>query len=984
MLLPIQVPAWSDIAGSCLRRLVRGFVRFYYPRVEVEGREQIPSGRPLLFVANHPNSLIDPVMIGIAARQPVSFLAKAPLFDIPVFGALLRAVGMLPAFRGTDDVSQVRRNLESLAAAARGIASGHAAALFPEGLSHDSLKLAMIRSGAARIALQAVALGARELQIVPVGINYQKKERFGSAVWIRIGEPISAAAVLDQFAGEERRALRALTEEIEARLKTVVIHLTEEKWEPYLEYLESIFPPAELRGNATLARFRQRKRIADAMNYFSTIDSQRVDRAATAMAQHCHRLAVAGLQMDSPLLNLRSWRLAAKWLLDSVKLMFGLVPVLAGTLHHIVPWSMLRLGARRLQAPGQSTVSLTRLALGFPLFAVWYVGVWFWMSDFFRPWVATTWTILMPLAGTLAVGYWRRAHAAARLWWDQVRLLTHRSALERFRQHQAALRRDLEQFAAEYRAAPPGSAQEKASGRRDVKSGAGASASAAVAKYALVVAAAIVLAAAVFWKKKEGRPAAPAASTRAQPIAEQEVRARLERDERALTGIIAGLEQLKQRALEVRSEFVSGQRSYYRQADNDVIRQLLLSYLNYRAALLRIMWHCEGAREVGDEPLRARVFLAGFTAASQLYEASLRFVVEFGQSADAIRKLNEAEPQWGVPAGIYDRVRDNLTNADTQRLMREALAEYHALTPQFAKHELEAGSPFAVFHRTIRQSAEAASELGPMLPRDVLPPSVEVLGRRAMDLAYRGKSLVSIWVGDARIRAPRGGKPLIERASLAALREQLRPGDILLERRNWYLSNAFLPGFWPHAALYVGTPEDLTRLGWHADPRVQKHWKAFVQPDEQGHPHVIIESVSEGVVFTSLEHSMGGADSAAVLRPNLDPALIRESIAEAFGHYGKPYDFDFDFFSTDKLVCTELVFRAYDGRIDFPLVDILGRRTMPAIELVRKFATECDRPGACFAFVAFLDGDEEKGRAEFKDQSAFVATLNRPALTWLQ
>jgi len=99
---------------------------------------------------------------------------------------------------------------------------------------------------------------------------------------------------------------------------------------------------------------------------------------------------------------------------------------------------------------------------------------------------------------------------------------------------------------------------------------------------------------------------------------------------------------------------------------------------------------------------------------------------------------------------------------------------------------------------------------------------------------------------------------------------------------------------------------------------------------------------------------------------------------------GKPYDFEFDFFTTDKLVCTELVYRAYDGDIQFPLVDILGTKTMPALEIVRKFANERGTTNAQLDFISFLDGDENKGRAKFADEKTFIGMLQRPALTWLQ
>ena len=151
---------------------------------------------------------------------------------------------------------------------------------------------------------------------------------------------------------------------------------------------------------------------------------------------------------------------------------------------------------------------------------------------------------------------------------------------------------------------------------------------------------------------------------------------------------------------------------------------------------------------------------------------------------------------------------------------------------------------------------------------------------------------------------------------------------------------------------------------------------------------MIIEALSEGVVFNSLEHSIGGADAAAVLRPRLSEAEIKEAICQAFGHAAKPYDFEFDFTSRDKLVCTEVVFRAYGantGPIHFPVKQILGRQTMPAVELVRKVKEESDADTAELEFIAFIDSDELTNTAHILvDRPLFFQTLDRPALTFLQ
>ena len=218
----------------------------------------------------------------------------------------------------------------------------------------------------------------------------------------------------------------------------------------------------------------------------------------------------------------------------------------------------------------------------------------------------------------------------------------------------------------------------------------------------------------------------------------------------------------------------------------------------------------------------------------------------------------------------------------------------------------------------------------------------------------------------------------------------LRAGDILIERRNWYLSNAFLPGFWPHGALYIGQPKELSDLGVLDDPEVKLHLKATEPNGYDGAVHSIIESVSEGVIFNTSEHSMH-ADYVAILRPrNLSRQQIATAIKQAFRHHHKEYDFEFDFATADRLVCTELIYRAYQGMIDFQdpktgmLPKVMGRHTLPADHIIRKFKREYGKPGAELELIIFVDWDpflnklvywtpDKEGAAE-----AFIETLERP------
>src|SRR6185295_3204469 len=91
---------------------------------------------------------------------------------------------------------------------------------------------------------------------------------------------------------------------------------------------------------------------------------------------------------------------------------------------------------------------------------------------------------------------------------------------------------------------------------------------------------------------------------------------------------------------------VTGNRSYYRPEDDDEIRRMLVTYLSYRAALLRTVWFYQRNDELETEPVRLRALLLHYTAAAVAYDYAARFVLAFDGREIAIRKLNEAEPRW--------------------------------------------------------------------------------------------------------------------------------------------------------------------------------------------------------------------------------------------------------------------------------------------------------------------------------------------------
>ncbi len=432
------------------RSLVRWLVTGYYPTIRISGADRVPQSGPVLLCANHPNSLLDPVLIGLVARRPVRFMAKASLFDHPVIGPPMSALGMIPVFLGKADARDARRNIESLDVGAKVLIDGHAMGIFPEGKSTDKAHLETVHSGAARMAIKAFEEGAAGVKVVPIGISYERKDRFRTSVWLQVGEPIDVGECLDRNDGNVRKARRALTDDLRSRLEDVVIHLDEAKWEPWLDDIQTLaFAPGESSPDP-LRTLERRKTIADAINHFLANDRERAESVAAEIKAYRDQVGSVGLRVDSPVLRLRGASVCAKLLVRCLGLISLFIPAILGTLHHLVPFVLTRLLAARLDQPGRKTVSTNRMFVGVPLYLLWYVAAGWWMLASFPTWFAWSWLIAAPFCGVIAIHYWRRAGRTARLLWHQLRATMRRGTLKQLHKQESDLRDRIGKLAEEY------------------------------------------------------------------------------------------------------------------------------------------------------------------------------------------------------------------------------------------------------------------------------------------------------------------------------------------------------------------------------------------------------------------------------------------------------------------------------------------------------------------------------------------------------
>ncbi len=223
--------------GNFARQLFHLFIsvalRLFFRRIEVAGVEKVPKDGAIIFVLNHPNGLVDPGIVFVSLSRRVSFLAKSTLFDVPVGGYLLRLIEALPVYRRIDAGSDQAKNQFTFQNCEELLARGRCIAIFPEGISHNETKLQPIKTGAARIALGALAVGKdnnelveKGLKIMAVGLYYTSKTAFRSEALIRYGEIFDVEPVeLDENSEPPRDKVVELTKKIEAALQNVTLNL---------------------------------------------------------------------------------------------------------------------------------------------------------------------------------------------------------------------------------------------------------------------------------------------------------------------------------------------------------------------------------------------------------------------------------------------------------------------------------------------------------------------------------------------------------------------------------------------------------------------------------------------------------------------------------------------------------------------------------------------------------------------------------------
>lgn len=404
--------------------------------------------------------------------------------------------------------------------------------------------------------------------------------------------------------------------------------------------------------------------------------------------------------------------------------------------------------------------------------------------------------------------------------------------------------------------------------------------------------------------KTQKRPSEPGANRKAQSES---------RPLSTISAAYAALPTPKDMASLRRDSRAAEARGYYNPVEDERLRETYTRYLAIRMALWEVIQSLpDPSKRVQRNPGSATVedwrgFSIAFCAAELIVRTG-EYLIDLARDRDIVwRKLDEADQRYVLQRKSFTQLYRQLTSAyrmrgfyracetydaHREKVMSAAPPEISGILQKLNLPTASRGDHLRRYRSFVRHSVKRRNLSA---WKNILFSIFEMMGSDIADLTIP-------FVKSAR--APKR----VTADTISELREKLQPGDVLVTRHDDAMSNIFLPGFWPHSALWLGAPG--------AD---------------------ILEAKKDGVLLRHVEDTLK-VDAFVVIRPNLTSSQIDKALTRGRGHMGKEYDFVFDFRTSDRLVCTEVIYRTYHGigLIDFNLTLQAGRHCLSAEELLNQ------------------------------------------------
>jgi 1-acyl-sn-glycerol-3-phosphate acyltransferase len=362
---------------------------------------------------NHPNNLIDTILVGYAIKRKIHYLATAQLFRNKLLSFFLYNIGIIPVYRKQDDPAHSDKNVAMFQECFRVLNHGGAIGIYPEGVTHSEPRIKKIKTGAARIALETESQFHNQVQLIPVGLNYSIRKSFRSEVIINIANPIFISDYTERYRKDPAGTVDILTADLQNAMEKEIIHVNAPDFEQLVKGLERVYKAELIRDllekggiqRKEVDSFRLSKKLVEAIEYFNQRDPMRLMAFREELKSYESRLRKLHLQ-DETLRHLAQDKNSYRaFLTRAVLLIIGFPFALWGSLNHFLPYHLSRWISQRM-ARKETDYATVRILCGVILYPISYAAQIYWTLENLGWLPAILYGMTLPLFGAFAYYYW--------------------------------------------------------------------------------------------------------------------------------------------------------------------------------------------------------------------------------------------------------------------------------------------------------------------------------------------------------------------------------------------------------------------------------------------------------------------------------------------------------------------------------------------------------------------------------------------------
>jgi len=398
---------------SFLKLLMQVTVRVFFRSVAIRNKNLIPEKGPLLVLANHPSTFMDPIVLATILNRKVYFLGKGELFKSKLAKVILPKLNIIPVYRKQDDPSQMSKNEETFIKCFEHLENNGAILMFPEGVSFTERKLRPIKTGAARIVLGAEARNDFKLgvHIVNIGLNYADPHRFNRDLFINIHKPINVGVYKEVFLNDSFEGAKKLTADITKQLENLIIAFEDEQTDDLVRDIETLYKPllSEERGltpNEKGAEFMISKNIIESVNHFKIHDPDRVSKMHERLKSYFATLTELGLE-DADIAEKTNNKSILIGVIKAILITITGLPIyIYGLINNILPFEIPAYLASKISKQKEFRGAIGMVG-GMFTFLIFYTAqiTLFWKFTH-EQWYTIAYGLSLPLSGLFAYWYY--------------------------------------------------------------------------------------------------------------------------------------------------------------------------------------------------------------------------------------------------------------------------------------------------------------------------------------------------------------------------------------------------------------------------------------------------------------------------------------------------------------------------------------------------------------------------------------------------